>query len=218
MDNEDAIILHKWMTVDLHLTGGGLTVFAIIFNHSKDGCSSCRSPIGYLTSWAGLTERQVYRVLKVLEEQNLVIKEYENTDKGRIVQYQVNRATIRELRGLTTQEEPTSTPNKKSEQKSEKPAQDNEINESFEVLWQEYQPVETRQGMTDKGPKKLARERYSKFRQQKVPAEDILRGALNYIACCYRNGTRTAHLATFLSQERWKDWMDWTDPADDLGI
>ena len=214
MDSEEAIILHKWMTTDLHLTGGNLIIFTIIFNYSKDGVTACRSPLPYLQNWSGLTERQIYRVLGDLEKTGLIIKEYENTDKGRVVQYRVNIEKIRELRGLSSPTEPAATEEIALKKTEEHPV----IAEAFEVFWQAYLPTNTRDGSVAKGSKKLAKARYQRIVKNGTQPEEILKGLENYLEFCQQNGRFTCHAAVFLSQERWKDWINWVNPSDDLGI
>lgn len=78
--------------------------------------------------------------------------------------------------------------------------------DKFEEFWGKYIPVHT-----NKGPKKTAREKFSRLTKT-VSADEIILGTERYIADCHKNNCYTKNVVTFLNQEQWKDFLE--EPKD----
>lgn len=78
----------------------------------------------------------------------------------------------------------------------------------FEDLWQAYVPYVTQDGRsTNKGSKKLAKEKFMKTVSKGANPYDILRGTRRYIEDCNNRKTLTKNVPTFLNQEQWRDYL-----------
>lgn len=78
----------------------------------------------------------------------------------------------------------------------------------FEDLWQAYVPYVTQDGRsTNKGSKKLAKEKFMKIISKGANPYDILRGTRRYIEDCHNRKTLTKNVITFLNQEQWRDYL-----------
>lgn len=78
----------------------------------------------------------------------------------------------------------------------------------FEELWQAYVPYVTQDGRsTNKGSKKLAKEKFIKTISKGVNPNDVLRGTRRYIEDCHNHKSLTKNVITFLNQEQWRDYL-----------
>lgn len=78
----------------------------------------------------------------------------------------------------------------------------------FEDLWQAYVPYVTQDGRsTNKGSKKLAKEKFMKTISKGANPYDVLRGTRRYIEDCHNRKTLTKNVITFLNQEQWRDYL-----------
>lgn len=78
----------------------------------------------------------------------------------------------------------------------------------FEDLWLAYVPYVTREGhSTNKGSKKLAKEKFMKTISKGANPYDVLRGTRRYIEDCHNRKTLTKNVITFLNQEQWRDYL-----------
>lgn len=78
----------------------------------------------------------------------------------------------------------------------------------FEELWQAYVPYVAQDGRsTNKGSKKLAKEKFIKTVSKGVNPNDVLRGTRRYIEDCHNHKTLTKNVITFLNQEQWRDYL-----------
>ena len=68
------ISLMAFMVNDLHLKGNELIVYAIIYGFSQDEESCFNGGLQYLADWTDSTKQGVMKVLKSLQEKNLITK------------------------------------------------------------------------------------------------------------------------------------------------
>ena len=83
------IAIQEFMVTDLHLSGNELIAYAMIHGFSKDGINDFHGSINYLASWCGVTERGATKILKRLEEKNLIKKNYVIISGRRYCKYMV---------------------------------------------------------------------------------------------------------------------------------
>lgn len=74
MKNENYITIQGWMINELKLTGNDLICYAIIYGFSQDGETEFSGSHSYLADTMGVTRACVGKVLKRLEESNLIRK------------------------------------------------------------------------------------------------------------------------------------------------
>ena len=66
MKNDDQfIIVHKWMVTDLGLTGNRAMIYAIIYGYSKDG-DWFQGSASYLREMTGLSKKWIMKILQSL--------------------------------------------------------------------------------------------------------------------------------------------------------
>ena len=66
--------IQAWMRTELNLKGSELLCYALIYGFSQDGKSKYKGSIDYISEWLGIDSRNVFNVIKRLEEKKVIIK------------------------------------------------------------------------------------------------------------------------------------------------
>ncbi len=90
VDIKSYITIQYWMRENLGLSGNELMIYAIIYGFSHDGESKFTGSAEWLAEWIGSSRKTVYRILKKLKEEKLIIGEDKIKKNNKFVDYRVN--------------------------------------------------------------------------------------------------------------------------------
>ncbi|MBO7714665.1 MAG: hypothetical protein J6S85_13900 [Methanobrevibacter sp.] len=83
--NENFYVVHGWMLNELHLKGLEKDVYAIIYGFSQTGNQHFSGSLSYLAEFTNSTKQGLQKVLKSLQEKNLIQKsEYIENNQKRV--------------------------------------------------------------------------------------------------------------------------------------
>lgn len=83
------------------------------------------------------------------------------------------------------------------------------VNNKFEEMWQEYKPYVSPDGHSvNKGPKKVAKEKFARAVAKGSNPDSIIAGTKRYIQDCYNRKCLTKNVVTFLNQAQWEDYLE----------
>lgn len=88
--NHESIVIPGWMINKFYLKGNELLIFAIIYDHSRDGESWFMESEKYLADWCNASKCNIHTNLKRLVEADLIEKAFYWIGKKRMVKYRVN--------------------------------------------------------------------------------------------------------------------------------
>ena len=95
LKSENYIAIQGWMIKDLHLKGNELIVYAVIYGFSQTKEQLFCGSLQYLADWTNSTKQGVLKVLKSLQEKQLIIKKENYINGVKFCQYSVT-----ELNGI----------------------------------------------------------------------------------------------------------------------
>ncbi len=72
--NEDSLFIYEFMPKKFHLKGNSLIIYALIYQ-SYQNSQSLICNLSYLCQWTGSTKQSVIKILKELENKNLIKQE-----------------------------------------------------------------------------------------------------------------------------------------------
>lgn len=74
MDDENYIVVKESMVTELKLKGSELLAYALIYGFSQDGNSWFQGSQSYIAKWCCVSQRQIIKTLKKLEEKGCIEK------------------------------------------------------------------------------------------------------------------------------------------------
>ena len=74
MDDENYIVVKESMVTELKLKGSELLAYALIYGFSQDGNSWFQGSQSYIAKWCSVSQRQIVKTLKKLEEKGCIEK------------------------------------------------------------------------------------------------------------------------------------------------
>ena len=96
MKESNYIVIQSWMISKLQLKNNELILFALIYGFSQDGESEYKGSYRYISEVLKISTRTVRRVIKSLENKDLIIK----IDDYRGSRYKYNQEAIDDLSGV----------------------------------------------------------------------------------------------------------------------
>lgn len=75
LNNTDGFILHGWMVNELHLHGGELFIYAVIYQFSQSDAGIYKGGVPYLCRWTGWSQNTIRKYLRILEQAGLIKSE-----------------------------------------------------------------------------------------------------------------------------------------------
>lgn len=87
------IVIQSFMATDLKLKGNELMVYAIIYGFSQDGEQSFTGSALYLADWCSSTRQSILKVLKSLQEKQLITKKEVFVNGVKFCEYQSTKFT-----------------------------------------------------------------------------------------------------------------------------
>ena len=75
LNNTDGFILHGWMVNELHLHGGELFIYAVIYQFSQSNAGIYKGGVPYLCRWTGWSQNTIRKYLRILEQAGLIKSE-----------------------------------------------------------------------------------------------------------------------------------------------
>lgn len=85
--SENYVHIQGWMVTDLHLKGNELLVYAIIYGFSQLKGQVFKGSLKYLADWTQSTKQGIIKVLKSLEQRNLIVKIEKSVNNVKVCEY-----------------------------------------------------------------------------------------------------------------------------------
>lgn len=190
------ITILGWMVSELGLSGSALLIYAIIYGFSQNGDDSYTGSRQYLADWTNTTKRNVTKVLNVLVENGLIIKEEKEKNGVKFCSYKVvsqSSPWVKKVHGGGEKSSPNNIEYNTSNIYSAK----FDKNDAFKRFWSVY-PRHTN--------KKKAFDVFVKKCTDETVLQKMLSAVVDYKETeQWQNERFIPHASTWLNGERWED-------------